>query len=161
MTCMDTRALRQAMGNFCTGIVVVTGTDGSTPVGFTLQSFVSLSLVPPLIAICPARTSGSWSRIRATGAFAINILADDQQDLCTAMARSGGDKFAGHPWSEGMEGLPILDGAIGHVICDLAAEHDGGDHTIAVGAVRTLGITNPDKRPLLFFRGGYGGFGET
>jgi len=161
MTGMDTRILRQAMGNFCTGIVVVTGMERSTPVGFTLQSFVSLSLAPPLITICPARASGSWSRIRATGAFAINILAHDQQDLCTAMARSGGDKFAGLTWSEGMGGLPILNGTIGHVICDLTAEHDGGDHTIVVGAIRTLGITNPDKRPLLFFRGGYGGFEET
>jgi len=60
---------RQAMGNFCTGVTVVTGIDNGEPVGFAAQSFVSLSLEPPLVAVCPAKTSSSWPRIRAAGNF--------------------------------------------------------------------------------------------
>ena len=158
MTDFDDRAFRNAMGNFCTGVVVATSMSEGAPVGFAAQSFVSLSLDPPLVALCPGKGSSSWPKISASGKFGVNILAHDQRAVCDAMAVSGGDKFAAFEWQEGAHGVPILDGVIGFVECDLVAEHDAGDHIIAVGAVQTFEIVASEKTPLLFFRGGYGDF---
>lgn len=158
MTTPDTRRFRDVVGRFCTGVVVVTGTDGDTPVGFSAQSFVSLSLDPPLVAVCPARTSSSWPRIRTGGRFCVNVLGADQRRLCETFARRGVDKFAGVPWRPGVTGAPVLDGVLAWIDCELEAEHEGGDHTIAVGRVRALEVANEDAAPLLFYRGGYGAF---
>jgi flavin reductase (DIM6/NTAB) family NADH-FMN oxidoreductase RutF len=158
MTEFDDRAFRMAMGNFCTGVVIATGMQDSTPAGFAAQSFVSLSLDPPLVALCPGKSSSSWPKLRDSGSFCINILAADQQAVCDAMAKSGGDKFSEFAWHAGATGSPILEGVLGYVDCDLEAEHDAGDHTIAIGRVRDFAVTDVEKLPLLFFRGGYGDF---
>ena len=158
MTDFDDRAFRNAMGNFCTGVVVATSMHEGAPVGFAAQSFVSLSLDPPLVALCPGKGSSSWPKISSSGKFGINILAHDQRAVCDAMAVSGGDKFSAFDWAEGRHGVPILDGVIGYVECDLTAEHEAGDHIIAIGAVKTFEVVAPDKTPLLFFKGGYGSF---
>ena len=71
----DERAFRNAMGNFCTGIVVATGIADGAPAGFAAQSFVSLSLDPPLVALCPGKQSSSWPKLRDSGSFCINILS--------------------------------------------------------------------------------------
>ena len=155
---LDERAFRNAMGNFCTGVVVATSMFEGAPVGFAAQSFVSLSLEPRLVALCPGRTSSSWPKISLSGKFGINILAQDQQSVCDAMAVSGGDKFSAFDWSEGAHGVPLLADVIGYVECDLVAEHEAGDHIIAIGGVQGFEIVAPDKAPLLFFRGGYGEF---
>ena len=160
MTEFDGRALRNAMGNFCTGIVVATSVFEGKPVGFAAQSFVSLSLTPPLVAICPGKSSSSWPKLRDAGSFCINLLAADQKHVCDAMAQSGGDKFADVQWQAGVTGAPIIVGTLGYVECELVAEHDAGDHTIAVGHVQDFKMTDEGKAPLLFFRGGYGEFGE-
>lgn len=152
------RELRNAMGQFCSGVVVVTGLHEGVPAGFTAQSFVSLSLDPPLIAVCPAKSGSSWPRMRSSGCFGINVLAADQKELCSAFARSGGDKFAGCGWRRGAGGSPILEGALSFIECQLHAEHDAGDHTIAVGRVTDLRVLDSARLPLLFFRGLYGAF---
>jgi flavin reductase (DIM6/NTAB) family NADH-FMN oxidoreductase RutF len=152
---------RQAMGNFCTGVTIVTGIDDGAPVGFAAQSFVSLSLDPPLIAVCPAKTSSSWPRIRAAGNFCINILAADQLAICQTMAQSGADKFANIDWRTGVTGAPIIHGGLAYVDCCLVNEHEAGDHTIAVGAVKDFELVDSAAQPLLFMRGGYGVFGGT
>lgn len=159
MTDFDDRAFRTAMGNFCTGVVIATGTADGTPAGFAAQSFVSLSLDPPLVALCPGKSSTSWPKLRDSGSFCINILAADQKSVCDAMARSGGDKFDQFDWRTGITGSPILSNVIGYVDCDLEAEHDAGDHTVAIGSVRDFQILEEEKLPLLFFRGKYGQFG--
>jgi 3-hydroxy-9,10-secoandrosta-1,3,5(10)-triene-9,17-dione monooxygenase reductase component len=156
----DDRALRTAMGNFCTGVVIATGAVDGEPAGFAAQSFVSLSLDPPLVALCPGKNSSSWPKLRDSGSFCINILAADQKSVCDAMAKSGGDKFADIDWQPGVTGSPILAGVLGYVDCVLETEHDAGDHTIAVGRVRDFAILEVNKGPLLFFRGGYGDFRE-
>lgn len=156
----DDRAFRNAMGNFCTGVVIATGMFDGRPAGFAAQSFVSLSLDPPLVALCPGKNSTSWPKLRDSGHFCINILAADQKAVCDAMAQSGGDKFSAFPWREGVTGSPILDGVLGYVDCVLEAEHDAGDHTIAVGRVRDFKVDKEEDMPLLFFRGMYGAFGE-
>lgn len=143
-----------AMGHFCTGVVVVTSQSEDGPVGFTCQSFTSLSLDPPLISLNPARTSTSWPLIRRRGVFVVNVLADDHAHISNAFARSGGDKFAGVAWSPSPAGMPIINGCCAWVECDLRDEYDGGDHTIAVGHVSALGYAE-DRVPLVYHRGGY------
>lgn len=149
---------RATMSQFCSGVVIATGCLDGDPAGFAAQSFVSLSMDPPLVALCPGKSSSSWPRIRDSGAFCINILGADQQDVCANFARSGGDKFAGLSWRPGVSGSPILDQVIAYVDCTLEAEHDAGDHTIAIGRVRDLAIVDEERGPLLFFRGRYGDF---
>src|SRR4051812_49820523 len=85
---IDSARFRQVLGHFCSGIVIVTGMDGDEAVGLTCQSFSSVSLDPPLILFCPATTSSSWPRIRNSGAFAVNILSSEQEDVCRLFARS-------------------------------------------------------------------------
>jgi len=157
MAGVDSQLIRATMGQFCTGIVVVAGCLDGAPVGFTAQSFVSLSLDPPLIAVCPAKTSTSWPRIRESGSFCVNVLAADQRPICDAFANSGGDKFAGLDWHKGSTGSPVLEGILACVDCRLEVEHDAGDHTIAVGRIVDLKKV-ADGAPLLFFGADYGSF---
>ncbi|HVX21809.1 MAG TPA: flavin reductase family protein [Acidimicrobiales bacterium] len=152
----DQARFREVLGHFATGITVVTAMEDGAPVGFTCQSFTSLSLDPPLVALAPAKSSTSWPRIAQAGAFAVNILADRQEALCRDFAVSGGDKFAGVPWHLGAAGTPILDGVLAWVECELGIIHDAGDHELVTGRVLHLGVG--DGGPLLFYRGGFGRF---
>lgn len=149
--------MREVLGHFVSGIVVITAAGPDGPLGFTCQSFSSLSLEPPLVSFAPARSSSTWPRIRAVGAFCVNVLAADHQDLSIGFARSGRgtDKFAGVPWRPGPAGAPRLDGVSAWIDCVLRDEFDGGDHTIVVGQVQDLGAA-PDRPPLLYYRGRYG-----
>ncbi|MGQ0700472.1 MAG: flavin reductase family protein [Panacagrimonas sp.] len=160
MSGFSERDFRNAMGQFCTGVVVVTGISEGQPVGFSAQSFVSVSLAPPLIAICPARSSTTWPKLRASGRFGVNILGADQQPVCGTFARSGGDKFGQLGWVPGASGSPVIEGVIGFVDCELEAEHEAGDHTLAIGRVLDLRVFSAERAPLLFFRGIYGAFDE-
>src|SRR5918992_752038 len=103
----------EVLGHFVSGIVVVPAAPPAGPIGFTCQSFASLSLDPPLITFAPARTSSTWPRIRAAGTFCVNVLAADHQELSAGFARSGNDKgvdkFAGVSWRRGPSGAPVLD----------------------------------------------------
>jgi flavin reductase (DIM6/NTAB) family NADH-FMN oxidoreductase RutF len=151
--------MRDVLGHFASGVVVVTARagDGSL-LGFTCQSFASLSLDPPLVSFAPARTSSTWPRIREVGAFCVNVLAEDHRELSAGFARPGGgkvDKFAGVDWCPAPSGAPVLEGVSAWIDCTLWAEHDGGDHTIVVGRVQDLGA-DPERPPLLYYRGGYG-----
>ncbi|MEI4271566.1 flavin reductase family protein [Klenkia sp. LSe6-5] len=152
---VDPRVMRDVLGHFASGITVVTAVEESGPIGFTCQSFSSLSLDPPLVAFAPARTSRTWPRLRAAGRFCVNVLADDQDALSTQFARSGTDKFAGVGWTPSAHGSPVLDGVVAWIDCALYAEHEGGDHTIVVGRVLDLGAT-AERTPLVFHRGAYG-----
>ncbi len=158
MSDWDSRTFRTTMGQFSTGVVIATGMLRGEPAGFAAQSFVSLSLDPPLIALCPGKTSSSWPKLRESGKFCINVLADDQKPVCDIMAKTGIDKFASIAWRAGKTGSPILEGVIAFIDCELEAEHETGDHTIAIGRVVDLAIVQSDKAPLLFFQGRYGSF---
>jgi len=148
--------MRDVLGHFVSGIVVITANGPDGPLGFTCQSFASLSLDPPLVSFSPARASSTWRRIREVGTFCINVLAADHQDVSAGFARSGVDKFGGVDWRPSpASGAPVLNGVSAWVDCELWAEHDGGDHTIAVGRVLDLGA-DASRLPLLFYRGRYG-----
>jgi 3-hydroxy-9,10-secoandrosta-1,3,5(10)-triene-9,17-dione monooxygenase reductase component len=152
---IDPREMRDVLGHFASGVTVVTALGPGGPVGFTCQSFSSLSLDPPLVTFAPSRTSTTWPLLRAAGRFCVNVLADDQRALSGQFARSGTDKFAGVDWVTSAHGSPVLDGVVAWIDAELAAEHDGGDHTIVVARVLDLGA-DASRTPLLFHRGGYG-----
>ena len=151
----DARQFRTTLGHFASGVVVATGCLNGEPAGFAAQSFTSLSLDPPLVALCPAKSSQSWPRLRDSGSFCINILAESQRSVSDVFARTGADKFAELDWQLGTTGSPVLTEALAYVDCELVEEHDAGDHTIAVGRVRDLGILDAERGPLVFFRGAY------
>ena len=154
----DAAHLKQVMGHFCTGVTIVTAMDGVDPVGFTAQTFQSLSLDPPLVLFCPQKTSSTWPRIRSAGAFCVNILDESQEALCRAFAASGADKYRGVGWRSGpATGAPVLDGVIAWVEAKMVAEHDGGDHIVVIGRIADLKVER-EGRPLLFYRGGFGRF---
>jgi 3-hydroxy-9,10-secoandrosta-1,3,5(10)-triene-9,17-dione monooxygenase reductase component len=151
---IDPRAFRDVLGCFATGIVLVTGLPDGEPVGLTCQSFTSLSMDPPLVAFCPSRTSVSWRRIRATGAFGVSVLAERQRALSDLFAQRRDDKFARVDWHHGTTGAPLIDGAVAHLECEVTGVHAGGDHEIVIGRVVDL-AGSADGGPLLYFRGRY------
>jgi 3-hydroxy-9,10-secoandrosta-1,3,5(10)-triene-9,17-dione monooxygenase reductase component len=152
---VDPRLMRDVLGHFASGVTVVTADTAAGPIGFTCQSFSSLSLDPPLVVIAPARTSSTWPRLREIGRFCVNVLAEDQTQLSQTFARSGVDKFAGVRWTRSRHGSPVLEDVVAWIDCALWAEYDGGDHTLVAARVLDLGAA-PDRRPLVFHRGAYG-----
>jgi 3-hydroxy-9,10-secoandrosta-1,3,5(10)-triene-9,17-dione monooxygenase reductase component len=113
-----------------------------------------LSLDPPLVLFCPGRSSSSWPRIRCGGRFAVNVLAEDQQQVCAAFGSSTAAKFAAPAvgWRVTDAGAVVLDGVLAWLDCGIEAVHDGGDHEIVIGRVREVRVERTD-RPLLYFRG--------
>ncbi|MCP2254696.1 3-hydroxy-9,10-secoandrosta-1,3,5(10)-triene-9,17-dione monooxygenase reductase component [Prauserella aidingensis] len=145
---------RSVLGHFCTGVAIVTACEDGEPVGFACQSFTALSLDPPLVLFCPARTSGTWPVIERVGRFAVNVLAGEQQNVSAVFGSRGEDKFASVSWTRAPSGSPLLDGALTWVDCAVEAVHEAGDHYVVIGRVTGLGETS-GRRPLLFYRGGY------
>ena len=151
---IDPLLFRKALGTFATGVVVVTSTTDGGPYGMAVNSFTSVSLDPPLIAFCAARSSTTWPAVRAAPGFAVNVLTTDQEDVCRTFARSGADRFAGLAWSAEGEGPPLLEGALAHLVCTYDDIHPAGDHDLVVGRVVSL-QQREDGQPLVFFRGSY------
>jgi flavin reductase (DIM6/NTAB) family NADH-FMN oxidoreductase RutF len=152
---VDPAVMREVLGHFASGVTVVTAMTADGPIGFTCQSFSSLSLEPPLVVFAPARTSQTWGRLRSIGRFCVNVLAEGQDAVSQNFARSVTDKFTGVPWTPSAHGSPVLDDIVAWIDAELWAEYDGGDHTLVVARVLDLGA-HPDRRPLLFHRGAYG-----
>lgn len=153
----DTAHFRTVLGHFATGIVVVTGVLDGVPAGLTCQSFVSLSLDPPLVAFSPSKMSRSWQRIDQSGAFCANVLTAEQEEISRVFATSGRDKFRGVGWRPAETGSPILADVLAWIDCRIEARYDGGDHHLVVGRVVDLEAA-PKGEPLLAYRGGYGHF---
>jgi len=143
---------RTVLGNFASGVTVITALDGRAPVGFTCQAFTSLSLDPPMISFAVARDSGTRPRIRAAGRFCVNVLAFDQHGLCRRFAARGADRFQGVDWWRSPGGSPVLDGVLAWIDCAVEAEYPAGDHTIVLGNVRELACQRT-AAPLVFHRG--------
>jgi flavin reductase (DIM6/NTAB) family NADH-FMN oxidoreductase RutF/DNA-binding IclR family transcriptional regulator len=155
---IDALWYRKVLGQFPTGVVIVTATDAQGgPVGMSVGSFTSVSLDPPLVAFLPARSSTSWPKIEPAGRFCINVLAGEQEALCRAFAVSGADKFRDVSWRHSPHGNPIIDGSLAWIDCTLERVDEAGDHFIVLGRVQTLEVETPSA-PLIFFPGGYGRF---
>lgn len=151
----DTAKFRQVLGHFPTGVTVITAMNDGAPVGMAIGSFASLSLEPPQVLFCPAKSSSSWPKIQAAGKFCVNILAEDQEDVSRVFASKAADKFAEIGWRRSGNGSPIIEGVLAYIDCDIATVVEGGDHEIVVGAVTDLEVRH-EGGPLVFFRGGYG-----
>ena len=151
----DSAAFRTVCGRFATGVAVVTAQVGDEVVGLAVNSFTSVSLDPPLVLFCAARSSATWPVIRQAGSFAVNFLAADQEAVSRAFASKDGDRFADVSFRVGVTGSPVLDGAVAYLDCDIEAVYPGGDHEIVVGRVLDLAVQR-EVEPLVFHRGGYG-----
>jgi flavin reductase (DIM6/NTAB) family NADH-FMN oxidoreductase RutF len=149
------RIFRDALGRFATGVTLVTiaGPDG--PMGFTANSFASLSLSPPLVLWAPAKSSSRYPQYAGAEHFAIHILGKAQADWPQRFAR-GGAGFAGLNALTNDEAVPVLPGVLARFDCARHAAHDGGDHTIIVG--RVLRFALEEGEPLVFAKGKFGGF---
>lgn len=150
----DSRAFRRCLGQYPTGISVVTARRGDALLGMAVNSFAAVSLLPPLILWSIRRESASAAAFCDAGHFAVNVLSAQQVQLSQRFGAPGGDRFAQTPWTPGRGGAPLLASAIAHLECRLAAVHDGGDHFILVGHVERY--ARYEGEPLLFARGRYG-----
>lgn len=151
---VDATTFRSVLGHFCTGVAVVTACDGDEPVGFACQSFAALSLDPPLVLFCPAKSSRTWPVIERVGRFAVNVLTGEQRDVSATFGSRGQDKFSSVEWSRSPSGSPLLAGSLTWIDCTIDAVHEAGDHYVVIGRVTALGEVG-DQRPLLFYRGRY------
>ena len=104
---IDPRAFRQVLGQFCTGITIITTVHDETPIGFACQSFAALSLDPPLVLFCPTKVSRSWTAIETSGRFCVNVLREQQKDVCARFGSTEPDKFAGIAWHPSPLGSPL------------------------------------------------------
>jgi flavin reductase (DIM6/NTAB) family NADH-FMN oxidoreductase RutF len=151
----DGQEFRRILGHYPTGVCVVTALSGSEPVGMVVGSFTSVSLDPALVAFLPDRRSRTWAKIETTGYFCVNILAERQQWICATLKSNAETSFATIPHRLSESGLPIIDGVVAWIDCQLDAIHEAGDHFIAIGRVRALDVERPAP-PLVFLRGQYG-----
>lgn len=146
----DTRAYRDALGRFATGVTVVTAQGPDGPLGFTANSFASVSMNPRLVLWSPARSSSRFGVFSAADHYAIHVLADHQGDLCHRFAK-GDAGFADLAHDVNPQGVPVLPGVLARFDCARHAAHDGGDHLIVVG--RVLSFDLAPGLPLLFSQG--------
>ncbi len=156
---VDSQRFREAMARFASGVTVVTTKDAESgvPVGFTASAFTSLSLDPPLVLVCLARSADCYPAFAKAEAMAVSILAAGQQDVALRFATRGADKFGPTAVVSGdLTGLPLIADALAHVECAIWDRFDGGDHVILVGKV--LSARAADAEPLLHFNRRFGRF---
>ncbi|GAA2730008.1 flavin reductase family protein [Actinocorallia aurantiaca] len=147
--------MRRAMGSFASGVTIITGLHEDEPVGFACQSFASVSLEPPLVLFCADHRGRTWPRIREAGRFAVNVLGEEQQDLCSRFGSSRGAKYEGLEWEVSRWGTPSLPGVLMRVHAEVHQVTVAGDHDVVIG--RVLELETPSHGlPMLFFRGGFG-----
>ena len=161
----DSAHFRTVLGHFPTGVTIITGksNDGS-PAGFTIGSFTSVSLDPPMVGFLPQTDSVTWAAMADHGSFCVNVLSSKQSDLCWKFAKSGTEttRFEGVNWHEAPSGSPILDRAVAWIDCSVEAVYDMGDHHFVLGRVAALDADADHDglppQPLIFYRGTLGGF---
>lgn len=151
----DPVEFRRTMAEFASGVTVVTASHGSEAVGFACQSFSSVSLEPPLVLFCVDRRSRSWRQIQAAGRFCVNVLAEDQGELCQRFGSSRGLRFDGLAWTRSAWDTPSLPGVLARIHADVHSVHPGGDHDIVIGNVIAMERSRA-ARPMVFHRGRFG-----
>jgi flavin reductase (DIM6/NTAB) family NADH-FMN oxidoreductase RutF len=154
---LESAEFRRILGHFVTGVTIVTATDPATgeACGLTANAVASVSLDPALVLVCVDHAADSHDRIVAAGAFAVNILSEDQERLSRRFATwNTPEKFGGVPFHRAATGAPILDAALAWVECRIWACYPGGDHSIVVG--EAIGGNAREGSPLIYYRSGYG-----
>lgn len=156
----DSRALRDALGQFATGVAIVTvKTPQGETIGLTVNSFASVSLEPPLILWSLDRSSDRFDAFMAADRFAVNILSDECLGLSQRLARKGERNLLDEPAMTGEHDQALLNRALAHFECRVEARHEAGDHIIFVGRVLSFRHVRAG-RPLLFYRGRYRGLAD-
>jgi 3,4-dihydroxy-2-butanone 4-phosphate synthase len=151
------RLMRDVMGHFATGVSVVTARDTEgAPVGTTANAISSVSLDPPLLLACLARSSETLAAIREDRRFAVNVLSDEQRHHSDRFAAKGAEVRAHEVEFDDHDlGVPVLPGSLATIACEVEAIYPAGDHEIVIGNARHLDRREPGARPLLFYRGSY------
>ncbi|MPZ99961.1 MAG: flavin reductase [Dehalococcoidia bacterium] len=150
------------MGRFATGVTVVTVACDEERRGMTANAVTSVSLDPPLLLVCVARTASIFPLFERAGSFAVNILTADQHEVSSLFAHDGDmrGRTSDVPHSPGVTGAPILADALAYADCQITARYDGGDHSLVLGQVQEAVVARPEAEPLLFFAGKYRGLGS-
>jgi flavin reductase (DIM6/NTAB) family NADH-FMN oxidoreductase RutF len=142
------------MSRFPTGVTVATTLDPKgEPVGMTASAVASVSLVPPMLLVCVDHTADFHQAVSGATRFALSVLSSEQEHLSRRFAEDRPDRFEGIAVQPGPAGLPLIDGAVAHLVCDQWGSHVAGDHTVFFGRV-TSGVVF-DRRPLVHFLGDY------
>ena len=146
---------KDALSRFASGVTVVSTKDAAGKLhGITVSAFCSVSLEPPMVLICIEKATGSHYAFEESGAFVVNILSASQSSTSERFAAPFEDKFKDTEFYPGIDGIPILKGALASLECRLTFSYHGGDHSIFVGQVEN--VITQDGDPLVYFRGEYG-----
>ncbi len=157
---IDEARFRQLLGRFATGVAVLTTLDEGRPVGMTASSLSSVSLEPPLISVCIGHAATLHDLLVTAPGFVVNVLSATQEALARRFAGEHPDRFDGVGCATTDRGLVLLDGALVHIEVERHDTAEAGDHTIVIARVVGGGTTtDPNARPLLYYRGGYGELG--
>lgn len=151
----DSKAFRHALGQFPTGVTVITTLDKEgNPIGVTASSFNSVSMEPPLVLWSVGKKAYSAKIFEKVKHFNVNVLSEAQVDISNTCAKQGEDKFANIDYESGIDGCPILKDTAACFECKTWQLYDGGDHIIVVGEVIKY-QSNSAIKPLVFARGSY------
>jgi flavin reductase (DIM6/NTAB) family NADH-FMN oxidoreductase RutF len=152
---IDQNAFKEALRGWASGVTVVTSRAGDKVHGMTVSAFSSVSADPPLVLVCANRNSTTHGIIEEGGVFAVNILAEHQEEVSNLFASSKYEdsRLDRVRWSEGKTGAPLIDEALASIECEVASAHHEGSHTIYIGRVEAVHTTNAP--PLLYYNGGY------
>ena len=152
---VDLSTFKQAMGSFPSGVVIAATLDAvGKPWGFTASAFSSVSLDPPLVLVCPAKSAECHAVFLAAEVFSVSILAGTDEALAKRFATRGISKFVGDEFVVAEHGLPLVRGAIASLVCRKFASHDCGDHTVIVGEVQSLRVA-PAGDSMVYYRRKY------
>jgi len=152
---LSSEQLRKVLGHFATGVTVVTTRLASgQPWGFTVNAFTSVSLTPPLILICVDHRTESFQAMSRAETFAVNFLAEDQEEIARLFASKSKDRFERTAYTDSPEGNPLLEGCLGFLECRRIAAHAHGDHDVIIGEVVRAKASG--GAPLLFYRSAFG-----
>ena len=154
---LDPRRFRDVLAHLPTGVTVISAHGADGPVGMAANSVTSVSLDPSLVLFCPAKSSTTWPKIRATSAFCVNVMARHHEDATRRFATKEADRFSELEYHHRRSG-PAIDDAVAWIECGLQDEYDAGDHTIVVGRVVAIEAASSAPDPLVFFQGRYGSF---
>jgi flavin reductase (DIM6/NTAB) family NADH-FMN oxidoreductase RutF len=156
MAQMDTRALRNVLGCYATGVAIITARGAAEGhLGVTVNSFCSVSLEPPLILFSLAHTANVLVTFQTAKSFAVNILGQGQESLSNMFARPSTASWTETKFTEGANGCALFSDCLAQLECHKVSEMEGGDHIIFLGKVTRFHLHTPAD-PLLFYRGAYG-----
>src|SRR4051794_7352125 len=151
------REFRDGLGRSAGGAALGAAAPGGGPAGLIVTSRASVPLAPPLVSFSPSRRSLTWSRMRRTGGFGVNVLGEHHAPFAVHATPAGAPRFAGLDWEPGRLGTPLLADALASFECYIVGEHAAGDHWIVVGRVANLRVSMPGGNPLVFFEAGFRG----